>query len=86
MQRPATPQPWAERIPAAIENAEADLCGDLDYVHYDAGGSGDRIITREEVALAKELWAWFHQWKHDTRQDSLEPDALRAFAEKVEAL
>ena len=71
--------PWSTRIPAAIEKGEDHLvAAQLREV--------PRHITELELALAKALWAWFHQWQHDTHEEAEYPRALIDFTEKVERL
>ena len=84
---------WSTRIPAAIEKAErilgrretAECVGEgAVFIPRD---SPDRTITRNEVALAEALYEeWQIIFKWDESSPWKLPAALRAFAEKVEAL
>ena len=82
--------PWSARIPAASKKAEAGLRGEGMRWRYSGGGEPIEPMepswTAGELALAKALWAWFHQWQHDTHEEAEYPRALIAFTEKVERL
>ena len=78
---------WAERIPAAIAKAEAELAG-AEWRLFDIEEKCI-IITRGQVALAKARWAAHHARWGATSVWEADCDAcvaLRAFVEKVEAL
>ena len=76
-------KPWSERIPAAIERAEA-WESRIGGVKIDVDFSGGWIAIA--IASTKEAWALWVDERDGTAAFESPPVALRAFTEKVESL
>ena len=89
---------WRERLPAAIEKAEAMVERGGNWVETKTLESR-YILTPGEVALAKALWEWHCEYRYDEQVFAVSRDpkhykegrpsvapALREFVEKMEGL
>ena len=91
--RKVTMKPYSERIPTAIANAERMLDGgEYMLIPPHIGGNETKltlVLTREEVALAKQLWVHYSDGLYDSDLDYFLPKeapALITLTEKIERL